>query len=168
MSTKIPLTLSFAKVANFLSVVGIIGSLIFIGLELRQNQKLAKTNAYQTRMSEMQQAMVNLALSKDLAAIMVKLKLEGADALTEAELFRARTWAKGVQWRMESQYYQYKQGFLDDLAINRTLDDIVTQGLYEEWQKLGLSDRLYPPEWRHMVENWVEGAADKRATEDND
>ena len=116
----------------------------------------------------MQQAMVNLALSKDLAAIMVKLKLEGADALTEAELFRARTWAKGVQWRMESQYYQYKQGFLDDLAINRTLDDIVTQGLYEEWQKLGLSDRLYPPEWRHMVENWVEGAADKRATEDND
>ena len=168
MSPKIPLTLSFAKVANFLSVVGIIGSLIFIGLELRQNQKLAMTNAYQTRLSEMQQAMVNLALSKDLAAIMIKLKLEGADALTEAELFRARTWAKGVQWRMESQYYQYKQGFLDDLAINRTLDDIVTQGLYEEWQKLGLSDRLYPPEWRHMVENWVEGAADKRATEDND
>ena len=168
MSPKIPLTLSFAKVANFLSVVGIIGSLIFIGLELRQNQKLAMTNAYQTRLSEMQQAMVNLALSKDLEAIMVKLKLEGADALTEAELFRARTWAKGVQWRMESQYYQYKQGFLDDLAINRTLDDIVTQGLYEEWQKLGLADRLYPPEWRHMVENWVEGAADKRATEDND
>ena len=29
MSPKIPLTLSFAKVANFLSVVGIIGSLIF-------------------------------------------------------------------------------------------------------------------------------------------
>ena len=168
MSPKIPLTLSFAKVANFLSVVGIIGSLIFIGLELRQNQKLAMTNAYQTRLSEMQQAMVNLALSKDLAAIMVKLKLEGADALTEAELFRARTWAKGVQWRMESQYYQYKQGFLDDLAINRTLDDIVTQGLYEEWQKLGLSDRLYPSEWRRMVENWVEGSADKRATEDND
>ena len=168
MSPKIPLTLSFAKVANFLSVVGIIGSLIFIGLELRQNQKLAMTNAYQTRLSEMQQAMVNLALSKDLAAIMVKLKLEGADALTEAELFRARTWAKGVQWRMESQYYQYKQGFLDDLAINRTLDDIVTQGLYEEWQKLGLSDRLYPPEWRHMIEDRVQRAEGKRDTEDND
>ena len=167
MSPKIPLTLSFAKVANFLSVVGIIGSLIFIGLELRQNQKLAMTNAYQTRLSEMQQAMVNLALSKDLAAIMIKLKLEGADALTEAELFRARTWAKGVQWRMESQYYQYKQGFFDDLAINRTLDDIVTKELYGEWQDLGLSDRLYPSEWRRMVEDRVEQAAVKRATEGN-
>ena len=63
MSPKIPLTLSFAKVANFLGVVGIIGSLIFVGLELRQNQKLAMTNAYQTRLSEMQQAMLNLSLS---------------------------------------------------------------------------------------------------------
>ena len=74
MSPKIPLTLSFAKVANFLGVVGIIGSLVFVGLELRQNQKLAKTNAYQTRLSEMQQAMLNLALSNDLAAIRVKRK----------------------------------------------------------------------------------------------
>ena len=168
MSPKIPLTLSFAKVANFLGVVGIIGSLVFIGLELRQNQKLAMTNAYQTRLSEMQQAMLNLALSNDLAAIRVKRKLEGASALTETELLRARTWAEGVQWRMESQYYQYKQGFLDDIAINRTLDDIVTQELYGEWQDLGLLDRLYPPEWRHMIEDRVQRAEGKRDTEDND
>ena len=116
----------------------------------------------------MQQAMRNLALSNDLAEIMVKREVEGADALTKAELLRARKWAIGVQWRMESQYYQYKQGFLDDIAINRTLDDIVTKELYEEWKDLGLSDRLYPPEWRHMVENRVERAAAKRATEDND
>ena len=96
MSPKIPLTLSFAKVANFLAVVGIIGSLIFVGLELRQNQKLAMTNAYRTRLSEMQQAMQNLALSNDLTAIMVQLKLEGADALTEAELLKARKWATGI------------------------------------------------------------------------
>ena len=32
------------------------------------------------------------------------------------------------------QYYQYKQGFLDDIAINRTLDDIYLQKeLYEDW-----------------------------------
>ena len=168
MSPKISLTLSFARVANFLGVVGIIGSLVFVGLELRQNQKLAKTNAYQTRLSEMQQAMLNLALSNDLAAIRVKRKLEGANALTETELLRARTWAEGVQWRMESQYYQYKQGFLDDVAINRTLDDIVTQELYGEWQDLGLLDRLYPPEWRHMIEDRVQRAEGKRDTEDND
>ena len=168
MSPKIPLTLSFAKAANFLGVVGIVGSLIFVGLELRQNQKLAKTNAYQTRLSEMQESQRNLALSNDLAAIMVKRKLKGADALTKAELLRARAWATGVQWRMESQYYQYRQGFLDAVAINRTLDDIVTQDLYEEWRDLGLLERLYPEEWKQMVQHRVEQAAKERASGDSE
>ena len=42
---------------------------------------------------------------------------------------------------MESQY-QYDRVF-DAVAIDRTLDDIVTQDLYEEWRDLGLLDRLY-------------------------
>ena len=65
MSAKIPVAISFTGVANFLGVIGIIGSLIFVGLELRQNKKLAMTNAYQTRLSEMQQAQRNLAASGD-------------------------------------------------------------------------------------------------------
>ena len=145
MSPKIPLTLSFAKVANFLGIVGIIGSLVFVGLELRQNQKLAKTNAYQTRLSEMQQAQRNLAASGDLAELLVKRNTQGADSLTETELFRVRAWARSVQWRMESQYYQYKQGFLDTIALERTLDDIVSQRIYAEWEDLeGVSlDKLF-------------------------
>ena len=67
MSSRIPVAISFTGVANFLGVIGIIGSLIFVGLELRQNKKLAMTNAYQTRLSEMQQAQRNLAASGDLA-----------------------------------------------------------------------------------------------------
>ena len=94
VSPKTPVTLSFAKVANFLGVVGIIGSLVFVGLELRQNQQLAEASADQTRLSETQQAQRNLALSNDLAAILVKRELEGADALTETELFRARAWTR--------------------------------------------------------------------------
>ena len=112
----------------------------------------------------MQQAQRNLALSNDLAAIMVKRKLNGADALTKAELLRVRAWATGVQWRMESQYYQYKQGFLDAVAIDRTLDDIVSQDLYEEWRDLALLDRLYPEEWKRMVEDRVQRAAEERTT----
>jgi len=40
MSLKTPIAISFTGVANFLGVVGIIGSLIFVGLELRQNKNL--------------------------------------------------------------------------------------------------------------------------------
>ena len=37
MSHKSPLTVSLTGVANFLDALGIIGSLIFVGIELRQN-----------------------------------------------------------------------------------------------------------------------------------
>ena len=47
MSLKTPVAISFAGVANFLGVLGIIGSLIFVALELRQNQQIAKISAYQ-------------------------------------------------------------------------------------------------------------------------
>jgi FtsH-binding integral membrane protein len=41
MSSKIPVAISFSGVANLLGVVGVIGSLIFVGLELRQTQRIA-------------------------------------------------------------------------------------------------------------------------------
>ena len=41
MSSKIPVAISFAGVANFLGTLGVIGSLVFVGLELRQTQRIA-------------------------------------------------------------------------------------------------------------------------------
>ena len=58
--------------------------------------------------------------------------------------------------------------FLDAVAINRTLDDIVTQDLYEEWRDLGLLDRLYPEDWKQMIQHRVEQAAKERASGDNE
>ena len=39
MSSKIPVAISFAGVANFLGTLGVIGSLVFVGLELQANPK---------------------------------------------------------------------------------------------------------------------------------
>ena len=41
MSSRIPVAISFTGVANLLGVLGVIGSLIFVGLELRQTQQIA-------------------------------------------------------------------------------------------------------------------------------
>ena len=49
MSSKIPLKISLIGVANFIGVVGVIGSLIFVGLELRQTQKIAIAAQVQSR-----------------------------------------------------------------------------------------------------------------------
>ncbi len=49
MSSKIPAAISFTGVANFLGVLGVIGSLIFVGLELRQTQRIAPADMEQRR-----------------------------------------------------------------------------------------------------------------------
>ena len=49
MSSKIPVAISFTGVANFLGVVGVIGSLVFVGLELRQTQRIALAGQIQER-----------------------------------------------------------------------------------------------------------------------
>ena len=47
--TKVPIAVSFTGVINFLGIFGIIGSLVFVGLELRQSQRFALAAQQQER-----------------------------------------------------------------------------------------------------------------------
>ena len=51
MSTKIAIANSFTGIANSLGIVGVIGSLIFVGLELKQSQIIALASQQQARTS---------------------------------------------------------------------------------------------------------------------
>ena len=47
--TKLPVTISFTGVTNLLGIIGIIGSLVFVGMELRQSQQIALAAQQQQR-----------------------------------------------------------------------------------------------------------------------
>ena len=49
MSSKIPVAISFTGVANLLGVVGVIGCLVFGGLELQQSHQIALGGQQQAR-----------------------------------------------------------------------------------------------------------------------
>jgi len=49
MSAKLPVAISFSSIANFLGTIGVIGALIFVGLELRQFHKIALAGQIQAR-----------------------------------------------------------------------------------------------------------------------
>lgn len=129
MSSKIPLAISLTGIANLLGVVSLVGSLIFVGAELRQNQKLARVNAYQT---------------------------EGVEALSNAEFLRVRSWYRGTQIRMESQFYQWEQGFLRDNAIEVTLN-VISETAYATWEDLDLIKNINPPAWKEIIQSRMQG-----------
>ena len=49
MRNKLPVAVSFSGLANFLGTMGVIGSLVFVGIELRQTQNIAIAGQIQER-----------------------------------------------------------------------------------------------------------------------
>ena len=121
MSKGFPVLISFTGLTNFLGVVGVIGSLIFVGLELRQSQKIALGNQIQERANlRANYILANLEGSeagRQLLAMQRKgliLNLVDPHSLN-GKLYEAFNLIQ--QWRVssiENVFQQYQLGLLPD------------------------------------------------------
>ena len=111
MSSKIPVAISFTGVANFLGVIGIIGSLIFVALELRQSQRIAVAAQQQARtILRANQILSTYEFSED------EIGVENIPWDEQSDLQRyIREQRQVYYWTInENNYYQYQIGLLDD------------------------------------------------------
>ena len=131
--------------------VGVVIGIFALVTELNHSSRLAEVSAFQNRMTEIQEAYVQLALSNDLTSIIEKYESEGVNSLSPVEFRRMRAWETGVINRMQGQYFQYQQGFLGRLSIDRTLDFIATEA-WEKWSDFGLTGDIDIPEWQEEIE----------------
>jgi len=111
MSSRIPVAISFTGVANFLGVIGIIGSLIFVALELRQSQRIA--------IAAQQQARTILRANQILSTYEFSENEIGVENIPwgeQSDLQRyIREQRQVYYWTInENNYYQYQIGLLDD------------------------------------------------------
>jgi len=148
---------------QFIEIIGVFSvvvSLLFVAFELQQSNRIAVVNANQIRISDIQDINRELALSEDLAKVLVKFETEGAAALTPVEFMRAQAWFELILRGMQGQYYQYQQGFLNRSAIDRTLEDIFDLGFYQSWESLELLDTIEIEQWKEEVEKYLEALND--------
>ena len=117
-------------VANFGVVVG----LMILIIEVNQANKLAETQAYALRLDQMQQAQVDFAESEYLPQIELKVLTDGVQSLSALELSKFRRWHTSVMLRMESHYYHYEQGYLDEETGQVVLDSAADS--LELWKQL--------------------------------
>ena len=88
MKSKPMLTISFTGIANFLGVIGIIGSLLFVGLELRQSHKIALADQIQSR-----NTMISNFIIAPLNGSATALRMwgeQGSDLTEEEQLVRSQ------------------------------------------------------------------------------
>jgi len=135
---------------QLIGMLGVLGGLVALVIELNQSQRLSQASAYQARNSEIQEAQRELALSKDFSEILQKFDSQGVDSLTLGERSRVVAWHSAMQWRMQGQFYQYQQGFLEEAALEQTLNDLAN-GIYQSWEELELSERIQPFEWKQRI-----------------
>ena len=110
--TKAPIAISFTRVINSLGIVGIIGSLVFVGLELRQSQRIALAAQQQERAALITELIGSFSDADPPISFLSFLDqtLEASDqnkAIAETYVYRL--------WMVyENDYLQHKLGLMDE------------------------------------------------------
>lgn len=98
-----------ASVRETIGFLGVVGSLLFVGMEIRQNNAIARAQTRQALTTEYREFWMALALSDDLDAVRGPA-LAGDD--TEASI---------IQWvrmrLLENVYLQYREGVIDESVL---------------------------------------------------
>ena len=109
MKSKPMLTISFTGIANFLGVIGIIGSLLFVGLELRQSHRIALADQIQSR-----NAMISNFIIAPLNGSATALRMwgeQGNDLTEEERLVRSQITRHRIL-TLTNAWQQYELGLL--------------------------------------------------------
>jgi hypothetical protein len=108
-----------AKINDWMQVIGIfalVASLVFVGLEMRQSQKIALSAAYQARADSSMNLRMAPFESETLQTAMAKVNIQemSLDQLTPEELIVLRgRWSTQLVY-LENMHYQYLNGFITE------------------------------------------------------
>ena len=127
MSNRSPLTISFTGIANFLGVIGIIGSLIFVGLELRQSHRIALADQIQSR-NAMLSNFIIVPLNGSATALRMWSE-QGNDLTEEEQLVRIQILRHRILTATNA-WQQYELGLLSPEAWQQA--ERRTRGIWDD------------------------------------
>ena len=92
---------------------GVIASLLFVGLQIRQDHQIAQSVAYQQRTTSAAEFYWIIG-SDPIARSAMEKTLIGETDLTDEETLIARWFWRSGKELLQNSYYQYQIGFLDE------------------------------------------------------
>jgi hypothetical protein len=111
------------KVNDWLQVVGLFGviaSLLFVGLQMKQDREVAMLAAYQSRSDASAQTLMDIATDPINRSAWMKGAMGQTDSLTEEESEAAYMQGATFLFMTENIHFQYESGFLPDDHWQRT------------------------------------------------
>jgi hypothetical protein len=132
-----------SKVNEWLQVVGMFGviaSLIFVGMEMKQTRQIALSSTYQTRSGATVESLIAAIGSPEFLSASAKVYSNKSDELTMQEAVAWEYFLGADMTLFENNHQQYEMGFLSE----------------EHWQRniAELKCKFELPLNRQMMENW--------------
>jgi type II secretory pathway pseudopilin PulG len=106
-----------SKLNDWLQVVGLFGvvaSLLFVGMQMKQDRDIAISAAYQARSSQITEIQTAMAGDSTMRAFTIKANAGQWDTVSADEAQAANFYLAALFNLYENIHYQYQNGFIDD------------------------------------------------------
>jgi len=128
------------------AAIGVILSLTFVALELRQNTKAIQATVRNDLAAASREWTLATATSPELAQ--ARVKWEAGDEMTAAEFIMVQQLALGLLRNAENVYLQVQNGSVDESALVghgfRSIPLIEADRFVVFWQNSGISEKFNP------------------------
>jgi hypothetical protein len=112
-------TIDVAQVIHTLANVGVIGGLVFLGLEIRQNTNIAQATAYRENTQDIATWRSLILSDRELTRLYVAYTEDGIASLDELDRTRAAMLVNNVLGSYENTYFARNYGIVGDVEWTR-------------------------------------------------
>ena len=144
------------KLEDWFQIVGlfsVVGSLIFVGLQMKQAHQIALADIWQTRTAALTEASMSMASNELFISALLKGTTDRIEDITPTE-YQAGYWvANAVMMFFENSHYQYTLGFLPDEHWQRVRTNIklnLQSPIWGPW--IRENSKLMQPSFRAIIE----------------
>jgi len=146
-----------AKLNEWLQVVGLFGliaSLVFVGLQMRQDQDIALSAATQARTETTIQNILGSASNPMVASAIDKIELGDSESLLPSEKRALRLMGTATLFNLENVHYQYQNGYVSTERWNGTRQTL--KGLLRPTYFARASYEVDPAAWSESFQRLVD------------
>ena len=109
------------QIFEIIGLLSVIGSLIFVGIEIRQNTSAVRSSAQQAISEQITELYYTIAPDERLSNLLSRALYDGITKkdLSPTDNISLRLMIQGGLRRVENVYLQYKNGIISDKAFDR-------------------------------------------------
>jgi len=129
---------------------GVVASLIFVGLQMKQDQEIALSAAYQARTATLIEFLTTLATDEVTRSALAKVTIGSGELSPEERTAQIIIGMAGREL-MQNSHYQYNQGYLDEEHW-QMIRQLIKRQLQNPNSRANLLNGQVRPSFRLLVE----------------